>query len=419
MRGMAPPRVLVVDDEPMVREVLSRYLRRDGFEVATAADGEEALVRFGETEPDLVLLDLMLPRVDGYEVFRRLAGASSDPGDHAHRARRGDRQDRRARARSRRLHRQALLSERGRRPGPRRAPAHRAGRAGARGPRRSTGSRSRPSDAWCAVNGEPVSLTRKEFDLLHHFASSSRDHAHAIAAPRGGLGLRVGRRQLDGHGARAAAAREDRGRPLRARPSAHGVGRRLPVRAMSQLVRTGLVLAGIAAVSVLGGLVASAALGMSASETGSRRRPARPRRPRHRRSRPWLPPVRSPGASLQTRLVAVAIVAIVVALANLAVLAMDMVVSGDDAKLLAILLVYALVAGVAVAVALSRTIGPSFKRLDEHGGRARRGRSRRARRRSCERAGAGDARPNARRDGRAAPGSRGPSRRRSRRCAAT
>jgi hypothetical protein len=128
---------------------------------------------------------------------------------------------------------------------------------------------------------------------------------------------------------------------------------------MSQLVRTGLVLAGIAAVSVLGGLVASAALGMSASETGH--------------VAALLVPAglatlvaavvaarALAGASLQTRLVAVALVAIVVALANLAVLAMDMVVSGDDAKRLAILQVYALGAGVAVAVALSRTIGPSF-----------------------------------------------------------
>ena len=98
MWEMAPQRVLVVDDEPMVREVLSRYLRRDGFEVATAADGEEALARFDEAEPDLVLLDLMLPRVDGYEVFRRLRAAGPDPGDHAHRTRRGDRPDRRARA---------------------------------------------------------------------------------------------------------------------------------------------------------------------------------------------------------------------------------------------------------------------------------------------------------------------------------
>jgi signal transduction histidine kinase len=133
---------------------------------------------------------------------------------------------------------------------------------------------------------------------------------------------------------------------------------------MSQLVRTGLVLAGIAAVSVIGGLVASAALGMSASETGHVAALLVPA---------GLATVVAAvvaaralaGASLQTRLVAVALVAIVVALANLAVLAMDMVVSGDDAKRLAILLVYALGAGVAVAVALSRTIGPSFRRLKD------------------------------------------------------
>jgi signal transduction histidine kinase len=131
---------------------------------------------------------------------------------------------------------------------------------------------------------------------------------------------------------------------------------------MSQLVRTGLVLAGIAVVSVLGGLVASAALGMSASETGHVAALLVPA---------GLATVLAAvvanralsRASLQTRLVAVALVAIVVALANLAVLALDMVVGGDDAKRLAILLVYALGAGVAVAVALSRTIGPSFRRI--------------------------------------------------------
>jgi DNA-binding response OmpR family regulator len=71
-------RVLVVDDEPMVREVLSRYLERDGFEVETAGDGEAALTAFAELGPDLVLLDLMLPRVDGFEVFRRMR--ASRPG---------------------------------------------------------------------------------------------------------------------------------------------------------------------------------------------------------------------------------------------------------------------------------------------------------------------------------------------------
>jgi DNA-binding response OmpR family regulator len=68
----AEARVLVVDDEPIVREVLSRYLSREGFEVQTAADGQAALDVFETTRPELVVLDLMLPRVDGLEVFRRI-----------------------------------------------------------------------------------------------------------------------------------------------------------------------------------------------------------------------------------------------------------------------------------------------------------------------------------------------------------
>ncbi len=69
---MSDARVLVVDDEPIVREVLSRYLEKDGFEVEEAEDGEQALIRFEASPPDLVLLDLMLPRIDGLEVFRRM-----------------------------------------------------------------------------------------------------------------------------------------------------------------------------------------------------------------------------------------------------------------------------------------------------------------------------------------------------------
>jgi DNA-binding response OmpR family regulator len=72
-------RVLVVDDEPMVREVLSRYLVRDGFEVEVAADGELALAAFDARRPDLVLLDLMLPRLDGFEVFRRIRARGGSP----------------------------------------------------------------------------------------------------------------------------------------------------------------------------------------------------------------------------------------------------------------------------------------------------------------------------------------------------
>src|SRR5438093_4814488 len=72
MGDVAGASVLVVDDEPMVREVLERYLSAEGFSVGVAGDGEEALARIDEQAPDLVLLDLMLPKIDGYEVFRRI-----------------------------------------------------------------------------------------------------------------------------------------------------------------------------------------------------------------------------------------------------------------------------------------------------------------------------------------------------------
>src|SRR3954454_17133866 len=77
MDSPAPPRVLVVDDEPIVRDVLERYLEREGFMVETAGDGEEALGAAGRFRPDLVVLDLMLPKLDGMEVFRRLGEAGS------------------------------------------------------------------------------------------------------------------------------------------------------------------------------------------------------------------------------------------------------------------------------------------------------------------------------------------------------
>ena len=72
-------RVLVVDDETSVREVLGQYLHLDGYAVLEAADGIEAL-RVAEREPpDLVILDLMLPGMDGLEVCRRLRERSAVP----------------------------------------------------------------------------------------------------------------------------------------------------------------------------------------------------------------------------------------------------------------------------------------------------------------------------------------------------
>ncbi len=73
------PTILVVDDEPIVREVVERYLRQDGFQVAVAANGPEALRRFASARPDLVLLDLMLPGMDGLEVCRRIRIESNVP----------------------------------------------------------------------------------------------------------------------------------------------------------------------------------------------------------------------------------------------------------------------------------------------------------------------------------------------------
>ena len=69
---MTEARLLVVDDEPDIRELLSASLRFAGFEVATAADGVEALVVVRSFAPDLVVLDVMLPRLDGFAVARQL-----------------------------------------------------------------------------------------------------------------------------------------------------------------------------------------------------------------------------------------------------------------------------------------------------------------------------------------------------------
>ncbi len=73
------PLVLVVEDEPNLSEVLEAYLRRDGFRTERAADGENALRLFREAKPDLILLDVMLPKGDGFELLRQVRGAGDTP----------------------------------------------------------------------------------------------------------------------------------------------------------------------------------------------------------------------------------------------------------------------------------------------------------------------------------------------------
>jgi len=74
-----PPRILLVDDEQAILTLLSYPLSQDGYEVVRAADGVEAMERFGETDFDLVVLDVTMPHLDGLEVCRRLRATSSVP----------------------------------------------------------------------------------------------------------------------------------------------------------------------------------------------------------------------------------------------------------------------------------------------------------------------------------------------------
>ncbi len=72
-------RILIVEDEPMVAEVVERYLRRDGHEVFIASDGHAALEAFERVRPDLLVLDLMLPGIDGMEICRRVRARGETP----------------------------------------------------------------------------------------------------------------------------------------------------------------------------------------------------------------------------------------------------------------------------------------------------------------------------------------------------
>ena len=76
---LPPKTVLVVDDEATIREVIRRYLEREGFVVREAADGYAALDAIAEALPDLIVLDLMLPGVDGLSLTRQLRTPRAQP----------------------------------------------------------------------------------------------------------------------------------------------------------------------------------------------------------------------------------------------------------------------------------------------------------------------------------------------------
>ena len=76
---MSEPIILVVDDEPSISEVVTIYLQRAGYQVTVARDGQAALEAIEQRPPDLVVLDLMLPKVDGLEITRRLRAQGNTP----------------------------------------------------------------------------------------------------------------------------------------------------------------------------------------------------------------------------------------------------------------------------------------------------------------------------------------------------
>ena len=76
---MGKDTILVVDDEPNIIELAKLYLENEGFAVESAADGREALAKIDRIKPALVVLDLMLPEVDGWEVCRRVRATSNLP----------------------------------------------------------------------------------------------------------------------------------------------------------------------------------------------------------------------------------------------------------------------------------------------------------------------------------------------------
>ena len=126
------PRILLVDDEDAVQKLLTYPLRKEGYDVVPALDGREALDRLSEDNFDLVVLDVMMPKMDGFDVCREIRARSTVPIIMLTAQDRGDRQGPRPRARRRRLHHQALLGAR--------VPQPRQGGPAARRPRPDRGA---------------------------------------------------------------------------------------------------------------------------------------------------------------------------------------------------------------------------------------------------------------------------------------
>ena len=166
-------KILVVDDEPNIREVIGLYLRGEGYEVLSAADGEEGIELYRRGRPDLVVLDLIMPKLDGLEVCRRMQAERRVPvimltarGEEADRilgisAGADEYVVKPFRPRELMARVAALLRET-------EAMADQANG----GVISFDGLRIDPSTREVAIRGTTSRLTAREFDLLYHMASS-------------------------------------------------------------------------------------------------------------------------------------------------------------------------------------------------------------------------------------------------------
>ncbi len=166
------PRVLVVDDEPNIRELVQVALKFHGCTVSTASNGSEAIRQAEVTMPDLIVLDVMLPDIDGFEVCRRLrAGGQRGTGHLPDRTGHLIGYRDRARDRRRRLRDQAILGRGAGREGARRAAASVEVRAAARHGDHDdvlrAGDLELDESRWIVRRGgTPVELSKTEFQLL-------------------------------------------------------------------------------------------------------------------------------------------------------------------------------------------------------------------------------------------------------------
>ena len=76
---MANEKILIVDDDKNICELLRLYLNKEGYQISLAHDGQAAVDTFEQQHPDLVLLDVMMPKMDGWEVCRRIRAAGDTP----------------------------------------------------------------------------------------------------------------------------------------------------------------------------------------------------------------------------------------------------------------------------------------------------------------------------------------------------